>query len=382
MNAILMLEDGFTLRGKAFAGSGEVLGEVVFNTGMTGYQEMVTDPSYKSQILTFTYPLIGNYGCNSKDFESKTARAAAVLVKEYCKVPYSIYAEETFADFLERHDTIGIEGIDTRSLTLHLRRSGTMKGIISTVCFDKEELQAKVDRYPGITGVDLVKEVTTDKRYGWPLPDEGKIFLPKNGSDPAFFRAGKEKPVSTAGKHVVVIDMGVKYSILNGLAMRGCRITVVPSTTAISDIYELKPDGILFSNGPGDPAALDYLLPVVREFLGKLPVMGICLGHQVMGRALGANTFKLNFGHRGGNHPVKDLTSNRVYITSQNHGFCISEDSKLEPGTKITHLNLNDNTVEGLADEKRNFFSVQFHPEAGPGPHDCMNLFDKFAGMM
>lgn len=367
MKALLMLEDGYTLTGNVFAGEGEVLGEVVFNTGMTGYQEMITDPSYKGQILTFTYPLIGNYGCNSNDNESAAARAEAVLVKEYCRAPHSLYGEESLAEFLERHNTLGIEGIDTRTLTLHLRRTGTMKGIISTVNFDSTVLRKKLEAYPGITGTDLVEKVTTGEPYRW--------------AD-CFGTTADEQKLKGNKKHIAVIDLGVKYSILRVLSGRNCHLTVLPANTTAEDIRALKPDGVLLSNGPGDPSTLDYLLPVVKSLTGHYPMMGICLGHQVMGRALGAETFKLVFGHRGGNHPVKETQSGRVYITTQNHGFCLSANSHFPAGTEVTHINLNDKTIEGIENKELGFFSVQFHPEAGPGPHDCVNLFDKFINML
>ncbi len=368
MKAMLMLKDGFTLTGETFTGHGEVLGEVVFNTGMTGYQEMITDPSYSGQILTFTYPLIGNYGCNDDYNESALARAEAVLVKEYCPRPHSLYSRENLAQFLRRHNIPGIEGIDTRTLTLHLRRMGTMKGIISTSDSHPGILKKKLDLYPGISGIDLAKDVTTDVPYCWDKKGR-RLVADTHGS-------------SDGAKHVAVLDLGVKYSILQALSRRDCRLTVLPAGTPADDIKALNPDGILLSNGPGDPAALDYLLPTVTELMGWRPIMGICLGHQIIGRALGIDTFKLVFGHRGGNHPVRETKSERVFITAQNHGFCLRADAPLPPGTEVTHINLNDKTVEGIENDNLGFFSVQFHPEAGPGPHDCVGLFDKFVGMM
>ncbi len=369
MEATLLLKDGFTMKGRVFTGEGEVFGEVVFNTGMTGYQEMATDPSYRSQILTYTYPLIGNYGCNPRHMESAVPRVEAVLVKQYCSRPHNWRSRESFGDFLAGHSIPGIEGIDTRKLTLHLRRSGTMSGVLSTLEQSDEELQKKLDNYPGIVGTDLVKHVTTDKPYTW----DNKLNRPNHDFSPNLY---------DQSRHIVVIDLGVKYSILRALGRRGCQVSVVPANWPPEEILALQPKGVLLSNGPGDPSAIDYLQPTVLSLLGRVPMMGICLGHQLLGRTLGIDTFKLKFGHRGGNHPVKDLHTNKVCITVQNHGFNLSADSSLPEGTEITHINLNDNTLEGIENKKMRFFSVQFHPEAGPGPHDCTNLFDRFIALI
>lgn len=367
MKARLMLEDGFTMTGETFSGRGEVFGEVVFSTGMTGYQEMLTDPSYQKQILNFTYPLIGNYGCNREDVESARPRVEAVLVKQYCSRPHNSSSEESLGDYLNRYGVIGVEGIDTRTLTLHLRRSGTMSGVISTETTDPAELRDKLRPFPGIAGMDLVKEVTTPVMYSWDQP----LLTP--------FR---KIPHEGNGGHVVVVDFGVKYSILRALAARGFRVTVVPATTPAADIKALNPGGILLSNGPGDPMALEHLLPTIRALIGWRPLMGICLGHQLLGRALNMQTFKLTFGHRGSNHPVKDTRTGQVLITTQNHGFCLHANGSLPEGTAVTHLNLNDGTLEGIENKSLGFFSVQFHPEAGPGPHDYVNLFDEFSEMV
>lgn len=369
MDALLVLEDGFTQKGKTFSGSGETCGEVVFNTAMAGYQEAVTDPSYHGQIITFTYPHIGNYGCNLFDNESAVPRVKGVLVKDYCSRPDHWLSKESLGNFLDRHGIIGLEGIDTRSLTLHLRRVGTMKGIISTDNLNPKELKDKLRHYPSLEGEDLVKHVTTEKTYGWKDPMDSPY-----GDNPSLKKHSLP--------HVVVVDLGVKYSILRTLTERGCRVTVVPAGTLAEDIRALEPEGILFSNGPGDPAPLDYLVPTVRSLLGWRPLMGICLGHQVIGRTMGIDTFKMTFGHRGVNHPVKDLRTGRVLISTQNHGFNLSNEEPLPEGTFITHINLNDNTLEGIENPHWGFFSVQFHPEAGPGPNDCLYLFDQFTGML
>ena len=370
MEALLLLEDGFTLKGKAFAGKGKVCGEVVFNTAMAGYQEAVTDPSYHGQILAFTYPHIGNYGCNPYDNESEFPQVKGVLVKRHCWHPDHILSRESLGNYLERHGIIGLEGIDTRTLTLHLREFGTMKGIISTSNHSLKELKEELEQFPSIEGKDLAKNVTASKPYYWSNSSTGPVM------------ELSPQEINSNLKHVVVIDLGVKYSILNALVERGARVTVVPANTSASEIKSLEPDGILFSNGPGDPAPLDYLQPTVKSLLEWRPIMGICLGHQVIGRSLGMDTFKLTFGHRGANHPVKDWNSGRVLITVQNHGFNLAYDKDLPEGTNVTHMNLNDNTLEGIENPNWGFFSVQFHPEAGPGPHDCQNLFDKFMEML
>ena len=376
LEALLLLEDGFTLKGEVFAGEGETCGEVVFNTSMAGYQEAITDPSYHGQILTFTYPHIGNYGCNPYDNESAIPQVKGVLVKRHCHLPDHPLSEEKLGDFLDRHGVIGVEGIDTRTLTLHLRRFGAMKGIIATGNTNKEELSKKLAEYPSIVGKNLVQNVTTSSPYYRPYYWSSSSIKPEWEITPT--------PKESGTNHVVVVDLGVKYSILTALAERGCRVTVVPATTPVEEIKAMDPSGILFSNGPGDPAPLDYITSTVRSLLGWRPIMGICLGHQVIGRTLGMESFKLTFGHRGVNHPVKDLQSGRVLITVQNHGFNLAynKDEDLPEGTTATHVNLNDNTLEGIENLNWGLFSVQFHPEAGPGPHDCKNLFDKFMEML
>ncbi|NTW76519.1 MAG: glutamine-hydrolyzing carbamoyl-phosphate synthase small subunit [Syntrophaceae bacterium] len=364
-SALLVLEDGSFFEGFAFAGSGETMGEVVFNTGMTGYQEIITDPSYKGQIVTMTYPLIGNYGINEEDMESAGIHLEGFIVKEYQPNPSNWRMRQSLKSFLEDHGKIGMEGIDTRALTRRLRISGAMKGIISTETEDITELLEKVKNYPGLIGRDLVREVTCAKPYLWKngVPDKGKIPV--------------KKPARKL--RVVVMDCGVKYNILRLLENNGCQVIVVPAHTSGSDILAYRPDGIMLSNGPGDPSALPYIVETARSLMGKLPVFGICLGQQMIGQAIGGYTEKLKFGHHGINQPVKNLRTGRVEITSQNHGFVVVPAS-VEGVAQNTHINLNDNTSEGL--RMPGTMSVQYHPEAAPGPHDSEYLFLEFVEMM
>ncbi len=353
--AILALEDGLIFRGRSFGAQGLCFGEVVFNTSMAGYQEIITDPSYKGQIVTMTYPLIGNYGVNKEDVESRRPFVEGFVVKEYSQIASNWRSTMTLGDYLKENNVLGIEGIDTRALTLHIRQAGAMKAIISTEDLDEKRLVEKAKKSPGLEGVDLVKEVICDKPYEWS-------------------KKGKYK--------VAVLDCGIKYNTLRILAGLNCKVTVVPGTMSSAEILALKPDGLLLSNGPGDPAAVTYAIKTTRELLGKLPIFGICLGQQMLGLAMGGATFKLKFGHHGGNHPVKDLRTGKVAITVQNHGFCVDIDSLNKRDIEITHINLNDNTLEGLRHKKMPVFSVQFHPEASPGPHDARYLFDEFIKMM
>ncbi|MEN6332215.1 MAG: glutamine-hydrolyzing carbamoyl-phosphate synthase small subunit [Smithella sp.] len=364
-SALLVLEDGSFFEGFAFAGSGETMGEVVFNTGMTGYQEIITDPSYKGQIVTMTYPLIGNYGINEEDMESAGIHLEGFIVKEYQPNPSNWRMRQSLKSFLEDHGKIGMEGIDTRALTRRLRISGAMKGIISTETEDITELLEKIKNYPGLIGRDLVREVTCAKPYLWKngVPDKGKIPV--------------KKP--TRKLRVVVMDCGVKYNILRLLENNGCQVIVVPAHTSGSDILAYQPDGIMLSNGPGDPSALPYIVETARSLVGKLPVFGICLGQQMIGQAIGGYTEKLKFGHHGINQPVKNLRTGRVEITSQNHGFVVVPAS-VEGVAQNTHINLNDSTSEGL--QMPGTMSVQYHPEAAPGPHDSEYLFLEFVEMM
>lgn len=369
LKALVVLEDGFTLEGECFSGEGEVFGEVVFNTSMTGYQEMITDPSYRGQILALTYPLIGNYGVNEEDVESAFPRVEALLVKEYCARPHNRRARESLGAYLERHRIIGVAGIDTRSLTLHLRRVGTMKGAVSTKEPDPAALLQRVRSFPDISTRDLVGEVTCGRQYSWTGDSGGPFFTALSIS------------CQKRNRHVVVYDFGVKYNILRHLAARGCRVTVVPHHTTAAEVLALEPGGVLLSNGPGDPESLRFILPEIRGLLGKVPLFGICLGHQVLGLALGFQTYKLPFGHRGGNHPVKELATGRVQITAQNHGYCVDLEAARE-GTVPTHINLNDGTLEGMENRPLRCAAVQFHPEASAGPHDSTTLFDRFMDLL
>jgi carbamoyl-phosphate synthase small subunit len=366
--AILVLEDGSVFPGYAFAGAGEVCGEVVFNTGMTGYQEVITDPSYKGQIVTMTYPHVGNYGINPEDMESDGIYLEGFIVKEYHSRPSNWQSRQTLREFLEGHGKLGVEGLDTRALTRRLRLTGAMKGILSTETTEVARLIAKVRAYPGLVGQDLVQEVTCLTPYLW-----------KNGRREALTEELKDR--RTALFRVVVIDCGVKYNILRHLEGRGCQVVVLPATVTGEEILAWRPDGVLFSNGPGDPAALPYLVAAAAFVLGKVPVFGICLGHQILGQAVGGKTEKLKFGHHGINQPVRRKQTGRIEITSQNHGFVVIPESVAGP-REATHANLNDRTSEGLSYPELMAFSVQYHPEAAPGPHDAVYLFDRFVGMM
>ena len=355
MKAMLALEDGQIFKGESFGTAGERFGEVVFNTSMTGYQEILTDPSYKGQIVTMTYPLIGNYGVNEEDAESCRPHLEGFVVKEYSKIFSNWRSKRSLGDYLKANGILGIEGIDTRSLTLHIRQAGAMKACLSTTDMDEGSLVKKAKASPGLLGIDLVKEVACSKKYEW--NDSGKY-------------------------KVVVLDCGIKFNSLRELAKKNCRVIVVPASTTAKEILELKPDGVLLSNGPGDPAALPYIVKTVQDLIGKVPIFGICLGHQMIGQALGGKTYKLKFGHHGGNQPVKDLKTGKVAISVQNHGFCVDIDTLNKKETELTHINLNDATLEGMRHKKLPVFSVQFHPEASPGPHDAEYLFDKFVEMM
>lgn len=355
MEAMLALEDGRVFRGISFGASVERCGEVVFNTSMSGYQEILTDPSYKGQIVMMTYPLIGNYGVNDEDVESRKPHLEGFVVKEYSKIASNWRSTKPLSDYLKENDIPGIEGIDTRALTLHIRERGAMKAVLSTVDLDENSLIKKAKESPGLMGIDLVKEVASQKRYDW----------------------------NTKGSYrVVVLDCGVKFNSLRELAKNNCSVTVVPAKTTSQEILDMNANGILLSNGPGDPAALSYVVETVRELIGHIPIFGICLGHQMIGQAFGGKTYKLKFGHHGGNHPVKDLKTGKVAITVQNHGFCVDVDTLDKNQIEITHMNLNDHTLEGMRHKKLPIFSVQFHPEASPGPHDAEYLFVKFVEML
>jgi len=359
MESIVVLEDGTVYKGKTFGASGENTGEVVFNTSMTGYQEILTDPSYKGQIVTMTYPLIGNYGINPDDIESGRIQVEGFIVKELCKIPSNFRAKEGLSKYLEKNNIIGIEGIDTRALTRHIRLAGAMKGIISTVDFDKKSLIKKAKQFPGLIGRDFVKDVTCKEPYIWP----------QNSRKQAKYK-------------IAVIDCGVKYNILRRLEQEGCSVIVMPATVDAQDILKLNVDGLFISNGPGDPAGVPYIVNTLKALIGKLPMFGICFGHQLLALAFGGRTYKLKFGHRGANHPVKDIVADKIEITVQNHGFCVDMDSLPEDEVEITHINLNDHTCEGIRHRKYPIFSVQYHPEASPGPHDASYIFDEFIKMI
>jgi carbamoyl-phosphate synthase small subunit len=384
MKAILALSDGTTYAGRSFGAEGEAIGEVVFNTSMTGYQEILTDPSYEGQLVAMTYPEIGNVGVNAEDVESLKPFVRGFIVKEYCPKPSNWRATRSLGDYMREHGIVGIEGIDTRSLVRHLRDQGSQEAVISTRSEDPAELVAKAKGSPGLVGVDLVKAVTCGSAYDW---SEGGWELGagyrkrKEEETPQKHRKPKKASFDRPRFFVVAYDFGIKRNILRGLSESGCRVKVVPAATPAEEVLALNPDGIFLSNGPGDPDAVPYAKENVAKLLGKKPIFGICLGHQILGLALGGKTYKLKFGHHGGNQPVMDLTTKKVEITAQNHGFAVDADS-LKGAAVVTHLNLNDNTVEGLAHKELPIFSVQYHPESSPGPHDASYLFKRFVDMM
>ena len=344
-------------RGQGFGANVETVGEVVFNTTMTGYQEVLTDPSYSGQLVTLTYPMIGNYGINQSDFESSRIQVSGLIVRQHCEVPSHGSSDQSIHEFLERQGIPGISGVDTRAITRRLRTRGVMMGAIGTSPESAKELLANAPCYDE---VDHVRNVMTEMGYGWGEKSENE----------------EERPY-----RVLVTDCGLKYNILRELTRRGCDVRVVPADTPAEDLLSMDPSGVLLSPGPGDPRMLDYVVDNARRILGRVPVMGICLGHQIVARALGAETFKLKFGHRGGNHPVRDLSDGRVYITAQNHGYSVLADS-LPPGLEVSHINLNDDTVEGLTHRELPVFTIQYHSEASPGPRDNDYLFDRFLRLM
>jgi carbamoyl-phosphate synthase small subunit len=369
--ALLALADGTVFRGEGFGAEGEAVGEVVFNTSMTGYQEILTDPSYRGQLVAMTYPEIGNVGVNPEDVESRAPFVEGFIVKEYWEAPSSWRAVESLGQYLRCHNVIGIAGIDTRALVRRLRERGAQEGVISTVDLSPDRLVAKAKAAPGLLGRDLAKQVTCAEPYDW---TQGEWSL-EDGYVRAGERSGPAKPF------VIAYDFGIKHNILRNLVAAGCRVRVVPAHFAARDVLAMRPDGVFLSNGPGDPDAVAYARDNVAHLIGRVPVFGICLGHQILGLALGARTYKLKFGHHGGNHPVKDLRTGRVEITAQNHGFAVDVGS-LGGRAELTHLNLNDHTVEGLAHTTVPLFSVQYHPESSPGPHDARYLFSRFVELM
>ncbi len=382
MKAILALADGRCFEGEGFGAEGEAAGEVVFNTSMTGYQEILTDPSYEGQLVAMTYPQIGNVGVNAEDVESRRPYVKGFIVKDYSASPSNWRATEPLHEYMKRHAIVGIQGIDTRSLVRHLRDRGVQEGIITTLAASQAEAIAKAKAAPGLLGRDLVQNVSCVTPYDW---HEGNWQLGAGyRTRPALQHTRRTKSAASfeaPGFSVVAYDFGIKYNILRNLAESGCRVKVVPATMPAQDVLALNPDGIFLSNGPGDPDAVPYAKENVRRLIGKKAIFGICLGHQILGLALGGKTFKLKFGHHGGNQPVMDMTTKKVEITAQNHGFAVDADS-LKGDVAITHLNLNDNTVEGLAHKELPIFSVQYHPESSPGPHDAHYLFSRFTELM
>jgi len=390
--ALLALADGTIFEGRAFGAEGETVGEVVFNTSMTGYQEVLTDPSYKGQMVVMTYPLIGNYGINPEDVESGSLAVEGFIVKEASAYPSNWRSTQTLDSYLGEHGIVGIQGIDTRALTRHLRDHGAMEGVISTRDLNPDSLVTKAKASPGLIGRDLVKEVACTSPYAW---HEGPWQLSKGREEQGLGSRvqGEQqklqlplfsKPSTLTPKpfRVVAYDCGIKLNILRKLIEVGCDVTVVPPDTPASTVLGMAPDGVFLSNGPGDPEGVPYMIDNVQKLIGKKPIFGICLGHQILGLAFGGRTYKLKFGHHGGNQPVKDLTTGKVEITTQNHGFAVDIASIPDLEIDLTHVNLNDQTVEGMRHRRLPIFSVQYHPEASPGPHDAGYLFQRFVALM
>lgn len=372
MKTLLVLEDGKTFEGQAFGAIGETSGEVVFNTSLMGYQEILTDPSYRGQMVTMTYPLIGNYGVNSEDVESGKIWAEGFIVREGSRIPSNWRSNKGLSQYLEEQGVVGIQGIDTRALTRHIREMGSMKGVISNGDLDRISLAEKAKSSPGIVGRDLAGDVTCQKTYEW----KEATWMLNCG-----YKEDQSRPKHTHAYKVVAYDFGAKRNILRKLVEAGCSVHVIPASTPWKDVLDLNPDGIFLSNGPGDPEGVPYAAENIRHLLGKKPIFGICLGHQILALAFGLKTYKLRFGHHGGNHPVKDLKTGRIEITSQNHCFSIRE-GHLPDFLDVTHVNLNDRTIEGMRHKDLPIFSVQYHPEASPGPQDSAYLFQRFTEMM
>ena len=379
MKAQLVLEDGRVFEGEGFGGEGTRVGEVCFNTAMTGYQEVLTDPSYYGQIVAMTYPLIGNYGINEADNESAHPQVTGFVIEELAELPSSWRSQTSLPDYLQKHGIVGLQGIDTRALTRHLRERGAMKSCLTTENLSAEDARRRATEGAGVTGMDYVRVVTTPEQYTWdPGDNESRRWEVARSSGAAESESSLLPP---ARYDIVAYDYGLKRNILRRLRQHGFKVRVVPAGTPASDVLALNPDGIFLSPGPGDPSALDYVHRSVRELLGKKPIFGICLGHQMLSHAFGGKTYKLKFGHHGGNQPVQDLATGRVDITAQNHGFAVDAAS-LPPEVEVTHLNLNDHTVEGLRHRSLPVFSVQYHPEAAPGPHDALHFFEQFGKLI
>jgi carbamoyl-phosphate synthase small subunit len=376
MKALIALEDGRTFPCRSFTGSGEAYGEVVFNTGMTGYQEVLTDASYRGQMVTMTYPLIGNYGVNSEDIESDRVQVSAFIVKEYQNYPSNFRSTATLAEYLKRYEVLGIDNVDTRALTRHIRKTGAMRAYISTEDLDPNSLVKKANDIAPMAGQNLAGVVSTETPYYWEGDRPEYIQEKSRPLDKSLWRRRDRCP------SVVAFDFGIKYNILRCLEREGFEIIVVPSSTPADVVKALEPNGIFLSNGPGDPEPVTDAVATIKSLLDYRPIFGICLGHQLLGLALGGKTFKLKFGHRGANQPVKNLLNGRIEITSQNHGFAVALESIKGGDVEITHVNLNDNTLEGYRHLKLPLFAVQYHPEASPGPHDARYLFQEFRSLM
>ncbi|MBI4003810.1 MAG: glutamine-hydrolyzing carbamoyl-phosphate synthase small subunit [Candidatus Omnitrophica bacterium] len=364
-SASLVLEDGLSFQGRSVGADGEAFGELVFNTAMTGYQEILTDPSYKGQVVCMTYPHIGNYGVNEEDAESRRPWLEGFVLRELSPIASNFRSQESLDAYLKRHRIVAIDGVDTRALTLKLRQAGSLKCGISTTAQNPEQLLQRVRSSPDIVGADLAKDVTCGAPYTWPLD-----------SDKRHATSDKE------GRHIVVMDYGIKYNILRQLASLGCRVTVMPAQTTADQVLARQPDAVVLSNGPGDPAAVTYAVATIRGLMGHVPMLGICLGHQLLGLAYGGETFKLKFGHHGGNHPVQDVATGKVEITTQNHNFAVDLDSLQAQRVELTHKSLNDGTVEGMRHRELPIMSLQYHPEAAPGPHDARYLFQRFLDLV